>query len=516
MRTTSPNYRPFPVVRDVDCLIAFSVLDTNADKETVVIDTGDPGVFSNIRSAVNDIREPSGCWASLEENLWRLDGTFDILPDNISGAETGWWSSEISGADCTFAQNPTVRFTFTESLSTLGWTLHFDEPAGQYVRKLRITAYNKSGKAVDTGVYENNSSLFSLQHYAGGYYSVEFEFMETSEPGRRVRLIEADFGITKAYDRNSLGKVSITYGADILSRSLPTRELIFTFDNSDKQYNLLNPDGVYQHLQEGQKISAKITIGGNAVDMGEFIFSSANVTRSGIVPEVIAHDALYVLDKSIFSGGTGAEMTLSAAISAVLGNYELDRVFDGSSASVKVTLSPPKETSVRECIRMLAQAAMCAVYIDRDGVLRFTQLAPAASPVGYITADELYNYSGVSISEPVDGVKLTVSNDYNLDDDGKPISTNYTAGSVGVGSVVQSFQNPCVAASGGPACAAWLLAGLKMRKQYAVENRCDPAVEIGDTVRIDDIFANRENAVVTGVEISYSGALSAVTKGVGA
>lgn len=200
----------------------------------------------------------------------------------------------------------------------------------------------------------------------------------------------------------------------------------------------------------------------------------------------------------------------------MLGDYELECVFDGYIGSAEVTLSPPKDASVRECIRMLAQAAMCAVYIDRDGALRFTQLSPADESVGDITADELYDYSGVSISEPVDGVKLTVSSEYNLDSEGKPVSTVYTAGSTAVGAVMQSFSNPCVASSNGASCAAWLLAGLKMRKQYAVKNRCDPAVEIGDTVRIDDIFANRENAVVTGIEISYDGTLSAVTKGVGA
>jgi hypothetical protein len=55
-----------------------------------------------------------------------------------------------------------------------------------------------------------------------------------------------------------------------------------------------------------------------------------------------------------------------------------------------------------------------------------------------------------------------------------------------------------------------------MRKHYDVKNRCDPAVEIGDTVRIDDIFANRENAVITGIDVTYDGTLSAKTKGVGA
>jgi hypothetical protein len=516
MRQTTASYKPFPIVRDVDCFISFGVIDTNADKSTVSVETSDEGVFSNIGEVINDIKTPSGKYASFEPGLWVLDGTFDHVPDNKSAVETGWWSTAVSGEDGVFASPPVIRFTFTKVVSTLGWTLYFDSMAKQYAKKVRITAYDASGNEIDTGVYENASALMAVQHYAGEYYAVQFEFLETSEPFRRVRLSEIDFGITKAYDRGSLGSVSLTYGADIISESLPSRELIFTFDNSDKQYNLLNPDGVYQHLQEGQRISAKFSIGGEEVDMGEFRFTYADASRSGIVPEIAAHDALYALDGSAFDGGTGAEMTLSAAISAVLGGYELERAFDGSAASVMVTLSSPKGTSTRECIRMLAQAAMCTAYIDRDGVLRFTQLSPAASEAGRITADELYDYSGVSISEPVDGVKLTVESDFILDSEGEPVKTVYSAGSDAVGALVKTFSNPCVASSNGSACAAWLLAGLKMRKQYAVKNRCDPAVEIGDTVKIDDIYGNRENAVITGLEISYDGTLSAVTKGVGA
>jgi hypothetical protein len=84
-----------------------------------------------------------------------------------------------------------------------------------------------------------------------------------------------------------------------------------------------------------------------------------------------------------------------------------------------------------------------------------------------------------------------------------------------VGAIVTSFQNPCVAKSAGASVAAWLLSGLGRRKNYAVKNRCDPAVEIGDTIAAADIFGNFENAVVTGVEVSYDGTLHAVTKGVG-
>ena len=89
MIKTTQNYNPFPVVRDVDCLISFGVMDQNADKETVTIGVNDSGVFSNIRAAVNDVHKASGCWAALEENLWRLDGTYDILPEDRTSEEEG-------------------------------------------------------------------------------------------------------------------------------------------------------------------------------------------------------------------------------------------------------------------------------------------------------------------------------------------------------------------------------------------------------------------------------------------
>lgn len=516
MIQTPTYYRPFPVVRDVDFRIAFSVMDTNAKKDTTVLTASDTGVFNNPRATVNDVHEPTAGYIALERDFWRLDGTFSSLPDDLGGIETGMWSEQISDSDGVFREPIVYRYTFASPISTLGWTLTFDPLTHQHASKVRITAYAADGKTVlDTGEYENNEDVMMLQHYVGDYYAVEFAFLETGEPMRRLRLTEVDFGLTKSYDRNALGSVKIVYGADILSRSLPMRELVFTFDNADKQYNLLNPDGVYQYLQEGQEITAAAVIGGVPVDMGVFRFTKADVSRSGIVPEITAHDAVYTLDGTVFTGATGAEMTLSAAVSAVLGDFDLPVVYENGAGSRKVVLATPADTSVRECIRLLAQAAMCAVYTDRAGNLVFTSLDQADAAVSSITADELYDYSGVSISDPVHGVTLHVSSEFELDENGRPVRYTYTAGNIGVGAMVQSFANPCVAKSAGASVAAWLLSGLGRRKNYAVKNRCDPAVEIGDTIAAADIFANFENAVVTGVEVDYDGTLSAVTKGVG-
>jgi hypothetical protein len=343
------------------------------------------------------------------------------------------------------------------------------------------------------------------------------EFLETSEPYRMVRLAEVDFGLTKYYDRNSLGEVQILYDADLFGNSLPSRQLSFTFDNSGKDYNLLDPDGVYQHLQEGQKITARFVIGGEAVDMGEFIFTKANVSKGAIVPEIIAHDAVYALSESYFDNGRAEDVTLSAAVAEVLGDMDIPVRYEGGSENRMVSMTVPDYMSRREALQAFAQAAMTSPYVDRDGVLVFADFAVSNVEDGQITKDELYDYSGVSISDPVKGVRLTVQDDYRPGKDGTPVrQANWYSGSTKIGDSIRLFANPCVADSAGQAVADWLLARCRMRKHYDVMNRCNPAVEIGDTLRIDDIFGNQECGVVTNIEINYNGTLSASTKAVGA
>lgn len=522
MRITSVDYNPFPVVRDVDCLISFGVLDQNAKKDTTVTGTNDTGVLGGIPATINDAPEISGKYASLERNFWTLDGTFGILPQNPETVETGWWSKSVSGEDGTFPEAPWILYTFPAPISTLGWTLHFDDKAGQFARRVKISTFGADGSLTDEWEAESEEPVQALQHYVGDYYGVRFEFLTTSEPLRRVRLCEVDFGLTKYYNRNSLGLVRMIYGADICGEAFPSRELVFTFDNSDKQYNLLNPDGVYQYLQNGQVISVKMQIGEERISMGDFYFTRADVSKSAIVPEITAHDRVYILDNGVFDAGRDEDTTLGSAISEVLSGFDIPLRYENGAENRAVSMTIPQNTKIREAVRMLAQAAMTSPYIDRDGVLVFADLAVkgrngVSSEDGWITADELYDYTGVSIADRVDGVQLTVQDEYRIGKDGTPgRQVSYYAGDNSEAAAQALFGNPCVADSAGQDVAGWLLARSRMRKRYAVKNRCDPAVEIGDTLRIDDIFGNRENAVITGLEIEYNGTLSAETEGVGA
>jgi hypothetical protein len=164
-------------------------------------------------------------------------------------------------------------------------------------------------------------------------------------------------------------------------------------------------------------------------------------------------------------------------------------------------------------LRYLAQAVRAAVWIDRDNVLRFRRISTAEEEDGSITADELYGWSGVSIAEEFTGATLTVARELEKDEGGNDVTETYRSGMPDdEGAHTASYENPCVAPGQGQAVADWLLETANRRKKYAVKNRCDPAVEIGDTLVIADAFHNDDRAVVTGLDIEFDGGLSCVTE----
>ena len=507
MKEQSPSFSPFALVRNVGCNIEFQLIDVGAKEEASETVSGNARA-SQSAQVLNDIKKASGKWATLEDDLWVLDGSMDILPEDVTPYETGWWSDALSDGTGVFEKPPYVLFDFAgNSVSTIGYTLFFDDKIKQFPIQIRVTTYGSDGSTIIAQKTFQTSGIQQILDFPSeNYYSVKFEFLRTADPYRRIKMLDIIFGIIQIFDNSSLSDVSFEYGADIMAESIPSRELVFTFDNSDRKYNLLNPSGIYAFLQDGQQIKSTIEINGESVDMGTFFYTSAKAKDSALTAEITANDLILTLENQIYTGGANITKTLVNAVSDILNGTNLQMNLSPEASETNVVMAIPEDTSKREALRLVVQAAMCTAWIDRDNVLQIRKLAVNEAE-DVLSADRLYDFDGISVSEKVDSVTLTVKNEYSDSE------TVYTAGS---GKNILSRKNPCVAPENGDTVAAWMLACYERRKKYDVKNRCNPAVEIGDTVQIYDAYGQNENASVTGISISFNGALSANTKAVGA
>lgn len=515
MQVTSPSFAPFDAERLVDVIVRFELLDVNARTKAAPTVSGQENV-SQLAQLTDATEELSGKYATLEDDCWALDGTMDLLPDSTVGLQSGWWSNVLSGADGVFSAPPTLSFSFGgTAISTIGFTLCFDGKTDNYATSIRVTCYASNGTTIiKQQTFGNAQAYCVLDMPAQNYYSVKFEFLKTSLPYRRIRLAECLFGIVQMFRGQGLEDIDLTYSADIMADAFPSRQLVFKFNNLSKAYNLINPSGLYAYLQQGQDIHVTTTMNGESVYMGEFKFMKAVGADDEITGQITANDyVLSVLDSPVFDGGANATDTLQNVATAVLSGTGI--TVSMATPSYTVSKAIPKGTTKREAIRYLAQAAMCSVWVDRAGVLQIRPLTVAGTANDYLDGDRMPSMAGISISEPVEKVTLRVRNEFttNLNGEFTTTETQYTAGS---GTKEKSFENPCVAAVNGQAVANWLLAQCNRRVNYDKPNRGNPAVEIGDTLKIYDAYGENRNAVVTTQEFSYGDKeFSARTKGVG-
>lgn len=509
MITTPAAYAPFPQVRRVRFSAEFRLIDLHAAENATITSTVQAAV-SRADQTIGNIKTPSGRFASLEPNLWLLDGSLRCVDDADENEAVGWWSYWLSQEDRAFllAAQPTITYTLSAPASSIGFTLFFDADSGAPPAEVVTTVY--SGDTVlATQTDACGGSMLLVELPVENYDRVKFTFTKSTMPRRHVRLLGVAFGIVKVYTPDNLAKASITYGADPIAETFPSRQLKMTIDNSQKEYNLRNPNSIYAYLQDGQLIEAEMLVGGVSVDLGKFHFTKAIAKDSGLTAELQANDRAYGWDGAVYSPGSHANevVTLATAVSYVLSGRDTTVAYASGIQSRTVRLSPPEDSSIREVLRLLAQAARCAVWFDRGGVLRFAELPVVESAVQAYTRDELYTMDAITVRDKVDKVTVNIQR--------QKIDKDEVVYSYGSGDNEVKVSNPCVAPANGDAVAKWIFNYHARRLGYSFKNRGDPAVDIGDTVAVADTFGDPGLAVVTDVEMQYSGGLYIKTGGVG-
>lgn len=140
----------------------------------------------------------------------------------------------------------------------------------QYPAQITITAYASDGSTVATGTKMITQARQNISMTAANYTKLTIRFDKTFLPKTRARLRQIDFGLTETYENDTMADVKIIEEASVSCESFPSRQISFTFDNADHRYNILNPDGVFSVVQDGQKLLARCIVNGESIDVGEF------------------------------------------------------------------------------------------------------------------------------------------------------------------------------------------------------------------------------------------------------
>jgi hypothetical protein len=499
---------PYALERWSAIKVNFQLIDTDAAEDATATVTSEAAI-SKLSQTHNRAIYMSNKLATLEPDYFLLDGSF-LLPDEADNGEVGWWSSEIS--DINGNLNQVLEFNFIQDHSSVGFTIVFDDRANEYASDFTIQAYDSLNNLLDEDIVTGNTlHTYISEMPVENYRRVKITFTKTSKPFRRIRVCEVSFGIVRNFDGDNTKDLNLLYEISQNAENLPSHELNFTIDNSDKKYNMINPDSVYKYLQQGQQIDAYLGVGSSKeaieyINMGKFYYTTSKAEDDSLTAQITGNDLFYTLNNSICRIGSTGTWTVNDAVNAVILDSGLNITVNIPSIIGIRTINKciPKNTTHREVLRLIAQAAMCTCYFNRLDELVFAEITEG-TVVDTLNNSNMYKPAKISDLGRVNKIELVVYNEYSQ------VENIYTASNKEVGETdkVKTVNNPL--AYNGQAVANWLLAMAQMRIKYELQERGNPAREITDTVKIYDAYNENRNAVITKEEFNFDGTLRANT-----
>ena len=231
MYNTSEAYKTameMPVLEPGILEVSFGLVDPTAKSDAELSDN-DNIYWSDLSRVVYAIDQPY-LYGTLEPGFFALDGLCiaAVLEGETPQIYQGYVSDSISDASGNFTANPIITIDFTDTHSINSLTLFFDEIDNEYCSSVKIT-FKQDSTIIDETTYTFTSYLAETDLEVEDFNQIIIEFIETSEPYRRVRLSQILFGVYKEWSTaNGIIKAVQTQKNDPVTIRLPEADFTFT------------------------------------------------------------------------------------------------------------------------------------------------------------------------------------------------------------------------------------------------------------------------------------------------
>lgn len=440
-------------------------------------------------------------YATLERNLWVLDGTRNIANEDSWENNTGFVSTDETAGFIT------LDFPASRRATVGGITIVWSNEFGEYPTRFGVLVKDASRIVASTTV-ENNSSITSLVDLEiSEYNTIIVEPLEWCLPNHRFRIERVYVGHIMTFTKNELLSYTHEQTGNLNSAEIPKNSITFSVDNTDGRWNPSNPNGLERYLSERQRVTVRYGMDVNGavewIKGGTFYLSEWTAPANGMEASFVARDALEFLLNEEFPS-----QDYTAYSDALEYAYTSDSLDTGAnklafSSNVFLYEGPIGEGySKAEVIQMIANASCCVMRFDRDGVLRVESVNTAPNQY-LIPASMSYSHPETTLSKPLKNVSVSYG-------DGQQRVMWFG----GFSGETQTVDNPLVIdAAQAENIGAWVKQMLGLRTSVSGEFRGDPRLDLFDVVDVETKYGTLSRVAIESIKYTYSGSFNATYSG---
>lgn len=467
--------------------------------------------YSNVGTILG--KQDTVLYATNEQNIWALNGTFNILPNSNYG-NAGYVSNIASTGSITLSF-PEVRTTAISGL-TITWGRDY----GEFARVFTVTAKNGGTVVSEMTVTDNKDQVSAVYMKVANYNSITVTVHDWSLPNRRARIEKIVIGHILTLTKSDILSYTHEMEGDLLSGELPKYHIEFTLDNTDGRWNPTNPTGMEQYLSERQRLTVRygFNLDGTIewIPAGVFYLSEWDAPSNGLEARFVARDVFEFLSTDT-SKLPSMSATQHGNLASIVDWATKSRLPAGASVVMDDALRTSAERdygadgTYAEMVQKCANAACCIIRYDREGVLHIEPLntemseyLPVQLDIGAygIPLSLSYAYPQIVLSKPLERVVV----DYGGENpyEGEAVSEGET----------QTVTNDYIyTEQAAQAVAAWVKDVLTSRKTVSGEYRADPRLDLYDVIVVESKYGHITPVVITSIKYTFNGSFHGTYEG---
>ena len=389
--------------------ITMTLLDPDAYEDATATDNG-AITISNTAQTVSEVEKNIVPYATLERNMWLLNGGRKIVPVSNYG-DCGFISKTFAEMNAIFPTPPVLTMSFSGVQYNLiqGVTIEWGTAYDEYASDFTVTAYN-GDTVIGTKEVTGNTDIKSVVYMdIVEYDRITITVIKWCLPYRRARISNILPGIEVSYSKKDLFSFSHKQSVDPISAELPKSETSFSIDNSSDTFNPNNTSGLSKYLMEQQEIKVKygfkIEDSIEWIKCGTFYMSEWDAQQNGMTAEFTARGILEFMTNTYYKGlynPNGISLydlavdVLTDANLPLLSNGSVRWVVDESLKDIYTVAPLPVDTHAN-CLQLIANAGGCVIHPGRDGMLYVKRLAHSTTLTNMLPTPSQWSLSNVNI-----------------------------------------------------------------------------------------------------------------------
>lgn len=360
-------------------MILLQIFNLQAEEDVVVSDNG-AAVFASDAYVGDNHTDPVN-YATLEPGRFVLDGTQQPLPDTAPYEYAGFVSDTLSDASGVWATPPVLTLQFTEDFGFSGLTFVFDSFLGEWVSSMQIAFYTLAGALVWQGTVAPNAASWVFNTKISGAAKIVITCLKSSKPYRRARIMSIRLGVEQSFDNTRIADSEMVHDVDPMARRLPTETFSLDILDYKQEYNPDNPNSFWEYIDAMTPMSVRY---GYMLNSGTIEWLKPIWFHLDGAPAVSDWTVTFSATRQLgaltgtYRKGTFATKTLAQLAEDVLTDalgtplpgetlWQLDEILSTIS-----TNAPLPVLTHQECLQLIANAGMCALYTNADGVICLT------------------------------------------------------------------------------------------------------------------------------------------------